>query len=196
MGRTLWLVAAVLVLAVSVVTAGEPPQGAPYLGMGLGQVVVTGVTEGAPADKAGFKVHDLIVALDGTGVGTTTEVANIFAAKKVGDVVAVDVKRAGQNQTIKVTLGERPEAPQGENATPYVGMGLGQLVVLGVTKDSPADKAGFQVDDLILTFDGAVVVRTTDVVNLLAKKKAGDEVAVEIQRAGQKQTIKVTLGQR
>jgi putative serine protease PepD len=63
------------------------------------------------------KGGDAIVAIDGRKIGKTDDISNYLDAKKVGDVVKLDVIRDGQRQTIDVTLGEWPEgaAPRGSS---------------------------------------------------------------------------------
>jgi len=68
----------------------------------------------------------------------------------------------------------------------------GQVKVVRVNDDSPADVAGLQEGDRILRIDG-VVVRTLDQLwtTLWRNGPAEREVNLEIQREGNKQTVKV-----
>ena len=56
-------------------------------------VCVTKVYEGSGADKAGIKEGYVIVAIDGTGVETWEECAEIVQSHKPGDSVLVAMKR-------------------------------------------------------------------------------------------------------
>jgi len=68
----------------------------------------------------------------------------------------------------------------------------GQLRVLRVSEDSPADVAGLQVGDRIMRIDGVEVARLEQLWKTLwAGSTSEREVTLEIQRGGQAQTVKV-----
>ena len=56
------------------------------------------------------------------------------------------------------------------------------VYVSAVTKGSPAQKAGIQVDDIIIRVDGERVMRHTDLTNRIASHAAGDSVTLTIVR--------------
>jgi serine protease Do len=66
------------------------------------------ITEGTPAEKAGLKVGDVIVAIDDSKLKNRTELFEFMAKKKPNDEVTVVVKRDGEEKKIKVKLGKRP----------------------------------------------------------------------------------------
>jgi len=70
------------------------------------------------------------------------------------------------------------------------------VIIDQVMKDSPAEKAGLKSLDIILTLDGKEVSQGNEVQNAIALKNPGDTVVFKILRDGEKQTIKVKLGQR
>jgi putative serine protease PepD len=78
----------------------EPAEGG---GVALGQVA-----DGGPADDAGIRSGDAIVAIDGDEVETPDEVRAAVDAHDPGDEVEVRIRRGGDTQTVTVTLGERP----------------------------------------------------------------------------------------
>jgi serine protease Do len=67
-------------------------------------------------------------------------------------------------------------------------------MVAGVTKDGPAAKAGIQVGDLILTFDGKPVPDSRTLPRLVADTPIGKTSNVELLRRGERKTIAVTIG--
>jgi S1-C subfamily serine protease len=84
----------------------------PYLGVsttdtGRG-VVLQGVAAGSPAEAAGLQAGDAIVAVDGTEVTSTSELAAALASHAVGDQVTLTVERNGSQIQVTATLGERP----------------------------------------------------------------------------------------
>jgi len=69
------------------------------------------------------------------------------------------------------------------------------MLVAGVMKDSPAEKAGIKAGDVIVKVGDKEVEKRADLRKAICGKKAGDEVAVEIVRDGVSKTIRVTLAE-
>lgn len=67
--------------------------------------------------------------------------------------------------------------------------------VQNVVSGSPADKAGIQEDDIITKLDGESVTGDDGLAGVIAKKKVGQEVKVEIWRNGNTQTVPATLSE-
>lgn len=66
--------------------------------------------------------------------------------------------------------------------------------ISGVTKASPADKAGLKGGDLIIKLGGSTVTNLDDFDAALRRFKAGDKVPVIVKRDGKEVTLTVTLG--
>ena len=65
-----------------------------------------------------------------------------------------------------------------------------------VTPDSPAEKAGLKVGDVIAKFGGKDVKSYDEMKSLLNRRKPGDEVPLVIKRDGQLKELKVVLAKR
>jgi serine protease Do len=70
------------------------------------------------------------------------------------------------------------------------------VLVSEVTKDSPAEKAGFEVGDVITKFAGTAITSLTQFRLLVASEKPGERVEVEVMRDGKRKDLKVKLGDR
>jgi len=70
-----------------------------------------GVFPGSPADKAGLKDGDIVVAVDGAAVDQDHDLSTRILPHVPGDVVALSVVRAGRTMEIRVTLGTLPTNP-------------------------------------------------------------------------------------
>ncbi|MGH8914000.1 MAG: S1C family serine protease [Acidimicrobiia bacterium] len=97
------------------VVAGESIETA-FLGVVGGDVdsgqagsVITEVTPGSAADEAGLEVDDLVISLDGVPVQGIADLAAQVQTHQPGDTVDMVVMRDGQELTLTVTLGQRPD---------------------------------------------------------------------------------------
>jgi putative serine protease PepD len=80
---------------------------------------VAEATQGGPAADAGIQAGDVITEVDGESVTSPDDVAQAIEDNQPGDKVEVKVQRAGSEQTIDVTLGQRPDQlPSQQGATP------------------------------------------------------------------------------
>jgi putative serine protease PepD len=64
----------------------------------------SGVTPNGPADKAGLKSGDLIVAINGKEVQSSDELIVAIRSKNVGDKVTIKFKRNAVTREVTVTL--------------------------------------------------------------------------------------------
>ena len=85
---------------------------APYLGLSSrrteGKIYIASISRNAAAWVAGLNVNDEVISIDGVPVEAIIERMPAITAKKVGDVVKVDVVRDGISKTIPVTLTANP----------------------------------------------------------------------------------------
>jgi serine protease Do len=71
------------------------------------KAVVTAVEPNSPADKAGFKVNDVILRFDDKDVGGPLALYNLVQARKAGEQVTVEVRRGDENLRVRVEIGKR-----------------------------------------------------------------------------------------
>ena len=70
------------------------------------------------------------------------------------------------------------------------------VYIVEVVKGGPADKAGLQAGDRIVSVDGSEVATQSDLGTLMQNHKAGDTIEITVARGGQMQTVTVTLGEK
>ncbi len=68
--------------------------------------------------------------------------------------------------------------------------------VSSIQPGSAAERGGLQEGDVITGIDGERVTSNTDVGDIIRSRKAGDEITIEYERAGRKETVTVELGTR
>jgi S1-C subfamily serine protease len=72
-------------------------------------ILITGVTRGTPAEKAGLKAGDVIIKIDNDVVNADNPLTNILWRHQPGETVKLTINRAGRETVVNVTLAERPQ---------------------------------------------------------------------------------------
>ena len=67
-------------------------------------------------------------------------------------------------------------------------------LVTSIQQNSPADKAGIQVEDVITSFNGKKIVGETDLREGISRLKPGSEITIEVSREGQSRTLNAKIG--
>jgi serine protease DegQ len=70
--------------------------------------LIAGVLRGGPADRAGIKAGDILVAVEGKPVGDSSDMLNLVAALQPGKLAKLSLMRAGRPVEAKLTVGKRP----------------------------------------------------------------------------------------
>ncbi len=128
--------------------------------------LITSVNDGSPAQKGGLKEEDVVLAIDGEKVSSSTTLTRIIALKRPDATVALSVVRAGKASEVKVKLGVRPDLenlgdlkkPEAAPGDPHrIGLAFQDIdprmaeatglprqgaLVIEVSPGSPADEAG------------------------------------------------------
>lgn len=165
---------------------------------------VTQVTAGGPADKAGLKAGDILLTLDTQPLPSYAYFAALLGRKRVGERIALVVRRAQQTLEVAAVLAER--AP--DNSILSSPTGLASLL-LGVTGEGskagfkissvqdrrPAATAGLKLGDLLVAADEKPISDARKLGEQLGRHAAGDSIKFQVQRAasGETQTLDVTV---
>jgi len=174
------------------VLVGDPNEGeaaAKGLTVGTG-ALVTQVTPGGPAARAGLRSGDAIVDIDGKKVEEAGDVIDYVSNRAIGSKVSVGVWREGQRQPVEVTLGELPSADAQNGQPSKLGIALQTLtpplaeslgldpgtrgaVVAEVVPGGAAAAAGVSEGDVILEVDRQRVATAEDAVAALSAPRKG-----------------------
>jgi S1-C subfamily serine protease len=170
-------------------------------------VVIGSVVSGGPAARAGMARGDILLAINGQAINNPQELVRYLADSEAGDRVELQVLHGDDRRTLTATLDER-------DGRPYLGVGpCGGLsleeplpmpeaitgpgvMVIEVVPESPADEAGLEVGDFILSVDGRELDAESDLAGLMAGYDPGDRVSLEVQSLGQEpREVTATLGE-
>ena len=89
---------------------------------------------------------------------------------------------------------------------PYLGVSLQQVAdnsyfgarggvfVAEIVKGGPADKAGFELGDRVLLFDGVEIKETGDIIRVRDSHKVGDTIEVVVERDGEEIKLSLVIG--
>ena len=177
--------------------------------------LVSHVTEGSPADKAGIQRGDVIVTFDGQKVNEMHDLPMIVAGTPVGKKVSVEVVRKGDKKMLQVEVGKLQEeenvatAEEEDTETPQLGVNLRNItpelaqrydlpankgvLVAQVQPGTPAAEAGLAAGDVILEVDRQPVSDVSDFRKMLKRYKEEDTVLLLIQRQGTTLYVPVEL---
>ncbi len=72
-------------------------------------VLVASVDPDTPAAQAGLRQGDIIIEIDGNDIKSDSDLAKLLRRHKPGDAVSVTLDRDGTEETVQVTLGDRPQ---------------------------------------------------------------------------------------
>jgi S1-C subfamily serine protease len=89
---------------------------------------------------------------------------------------------------------ERVPLPEAAPMPELPGMASGWALVVDVTEDSPADRAGLRAGDLIVAVEGEPLSDDVTLSDLIQRHEPGDEIELTVLPDGPKRTVTVTLG--
>jgi len=147
-------------------------------------VKVINVVANGPADRAGFKVGDVITAYNGTPVSDGRRLKLSVAETKPSQIIPVEIVRDNSTKTLQVTIGELPSSERLAKGGQSAGQDSDKLIcvlvcdlnhemkwelkiprsvrgalVLGV---QPESAAGLQLWDVIQSINGHSIRRGKD----------------------------------
>jgi serine protease DegQ len=73
--------------------------------------LIAGVMRGSPADRAGIRPGDILLAVAGKPVSDAQVMLQLIAAQTPGQAVNLRLRRDGKDIELKVTVGKRPKPP-------------------------------------------------------------------------------------
>ncbi len=167
--------------------------------------LVAKVYEGDPADKAGIKPKDVIVAVDGKTISSSRELSRIIADTDVGKRTAISIIRNGKERTVQVNLAKRKDTDLegSEVVENYDGIGIKVeeitaetarqfkldenekgVVITSIAPGSKGEDAGILKGDLVKEINHTPIETLNDYRSEMKKIKDEKTVQFLIKRPG------------
>lgn len=122
--------------------------------------------------------------------GASQGVGFAIPANLAGWVIS-QLKKHGEVKRGWIGIKIQPNTPEIADS---LGISANQgVVVSGITEQGPAQKAGLQAGDIVLSFNRQPIDNTKNLSRLIAETKIGTPAPIEIWRSGQKQTLTVPI---
>jgi serine protease Do/serine protease DegQ len=153
--------------------------------------LVTQVTEGSAAARAGIAVSDVITSVRGQAIRTNSELRNAIGLLKVGDSVAIGLLREGRPMTLTAVLREPAQLADASAIHPALaGAELveatedtgGGVRVRTVQPGSPAAQVGLLPEDRIIAVNRA---RIASLLQLREAAKGQTSLLLQLRRGNQ-----------
>lgn len=153
--------------------------------------LISDVSPGSPAEKAGLRRGDVVVEFDGEPIKEFTSLSKLVGIKVPGTSSKITVLRDGKRKDISVVLGNMPdeqtpaESQRDEDIeltdiTPDIAARFGVesesgVLVTNVSRGSSAWEAGFRSGDVILEIDKKPVANLEDYNKIVGGLKSGKQ---------------------
>jgi serine protease Do len=180
-----------------------------HLGRDFG-IIVSDISPGGSADKAGLRIQDIILSVDGAPIPSLPQFAQILYVHKSGESAKFEVLRGADRVPLNIPLVDRPHKEDSlvEIADPAKNL-VRRLGILGIeltleldrtlpdlripsgvivaarTLGSGLAEIPLQAGDVIHGINGTTIVTLRDLRDVLDKQKPGDAIAIQIERYGQ-----------
>jgi serine protease Do len=180
--------------------------------------LIAQVMPDSPADKAGLRVGDIVIAYGGEDVDTSATLPPLVGRSRIGDTVELKVIRDGKPRVVRVKLMELPEqggrtlaAGEGRKAPQtsrrLLGITVDALpeerkqalavetdgVLVVEVRDGPGREAGLAQGDVIRAIDGKPVATPGELHEIVDSLPAGKSVPLLIVREGSPRFLALRL---
>jgi serine protease DegS len=186
---------------------------------GVGQTVTMGIISATGRNQLGLNTYEDFIQTDaainrgnsggalvdagGNLIGINTAIISESGGSQ-GIGFAIPVKLALEvmksiiehGQVIRGWLGVEVQSLTQELAESFGQEGRPGIVVAGVYRDGPAERAGLQPGDLILSIDGVQSADGRSSMNQVARARPGEKIDIDILRNGKPLTLTAEVGVR
>ena len=128
-------------------------------------VLISKVTEGSSAESAGLLADDIIVAVNGKTIDSTSKLRNFVGGARIGEVLQIKIIRESKELIISVPVGKKMDAynkasdihPSLEGAKLKNSINEKGVDVVSISNGSPASQSGLRPNDRIVSINRVVI---------------------------------------
>ena len=168
--------------------------------VGSARADLADVAADSPAAAAGLKAGDRVLSVDGEPVESAAMLKEKLRGLSADVPVTLTLAGSGDGRTVTVTPrpASKPFTSQSQ-VRAVIGIQSGEVRdgggvdVSAVTGGGAAEKAGVKAGDVVVRVDGVKLEGDTGVREVLALKKPGDVVRLELKRGQDQLEVRATL---
>lgn len=168
--------------------------------------LVTDIVDGSPAEKAGFKIKDVIINFSGNKIRNSSHLKNVVSSTRPKTIPNVKIIRDGKEKFLKVELVELPNedeiyARNSSSSPSSLGMrveninqailnrfGLDNVdngvIVIDILNSSIASESGIMVGDIISRVGDSEISSVSEFKSAINQLKDQESVLFLIKRRG------------
>ncbi len=156
-------------------------------------VMVVEIRRDGPGQAAGLQPGDVILRYGGQPVPESSVLKHLVSNTPVGQITDLLVLRKGHRQKIRVTVGTREKERKGIKRSVLsrrlgievvplngwrrgVSSRVGGVVITRIDADSPMERAGFEIDDLIIEANSRLIRSDHDLEEVLRGLRPGQHI--------------------
>ena len=177
--------------------------------------VVVSVEKGSPAERAGLRTGDVILAFGGKPIEDPNELPRLVAATAPGQQAQLEVWRNGKREQLSATVGEfasesDPTAsrkPAAKEASDDLGLSVQELppegrkalgveygLIVSDVVGGPAARSPIQPGDVIVAVGQERFANMEEFKQLIARYKKGESVALLVRRGAGALFVPLEIG--
>ncbi|MCW8826909.1 MAG: trypsin-like peptidase domain-containing protein, partial [Gammaproteobacteria bacterium] len=186
---------------------------------GVGQTVTLGIVSATGRSELGINTFENFIQTDaainpgnsggalitanGILVGVNTAIfSKSGGSQGIGFAIPVNLAKNSMKQIVEQGhvsrgwLGIEIQEVTDELAESFGLESKEGVIIAGILNGGPADKAGIEPGDILITFNGQHITNSTNALNLISQTRPNEEVEIESIRAGKKHKSTIRIGER
>lgn len=166
-------------------------------------LIVTSVEKDGPASEAGVVRGDIVFSINNLEVNSIADVRQVLRDLVAGDEVILGVLHGNEVRTYQIILEEGGSGGKlglalccGRMSSLELEVGEfrnGRPMIIRVLEGSPAEEAGLEPGDLILSIDGEEVDAERSLSEWISQYEPGDQIELEVCNVGEDEIRNITV---